>query len=342
MAVLLFRRIPFTDGRWFAIVAGTAFWIQAIATAYKRCYYWDASKYSDLWSMLLIILCSSLYFLGRSIDECWRFLTYPITAVWLTVCIYGMLDRAVNILPLQIYDKRAAMMEMENNAREYLATGNPVYLQRKLPFQNLEVLCPLLNSKSIRDILPSNLLNPNRPLVPLKQSSDGAGFVQGGSSGRTPALDKVTIGSYGKAGAHSKNGITLLYNVPQGTRQVDLQVAGYPNATGMGLSIEERHKASHNIAPPFDPGDNWQTISVSLDPKSTFFEITAKDQSERAWLAFSMPVVSNDRFPSRLAKSLASSSFYFLDFGLVLLLLGGAGEIANGYSGETAGTGVVD
>ena len=331
--VSVYRRVPFNDGRWFVIIAGAAYWMQALAVAYKRCGLWDASKYTDFWGMLLIIICACLCFLRGCLDERRRFLIYPIAAVWLSVCIFGMLERTVSLLPRQIMDFRSDLFEEENNAREYLATGNSTWLKGKIPFETPEMMRQMLGSDSIRRVLPANLIDPTPPLSPFKQKSGGGEFVQNGFPNSVPPLNKMVFGSYGNGRVKSKGGITLEFKVPRGTQQVDLQIAGYPNARGVALKVEEPHGASYSIAPPLDPGDNWQTISVGLNPKSTSFKISAKDQSDGAWLAFSMPVASNGHAPGRWARLLAANSICFLDLGFVLLVLGALSGIASAEPG---------
>jgi hypothetical protein len=278
--------------------------------------------------MLLIIIFASLCYLGGSLGRGRQFLVCTIAVVWLSACFYGLLDGALNLLPNKLVDKHSTMMEMENSVREYLATGNPAFLQGIIPYPKPDELQQRLSSNTIRQVLPSNLLNPNHPLVPSRQKSGGDQFLPNGYPDDLPPLDKPVIGSYTKSGVISKTSSTLQFDVPRGTRQVDIQVAGYPNARGIDFKFEEIHKPSYSIAPPMDPGENWQTISVALNPKSTSFKLEATDdRSEAAWLAFSMPVVSNGHLPGRLARSLASGSLYFLDFGLVLLLLGALGGI---------------
>jgi hypothetical protein len=112
-------------------------------------------------------------------------------------------------------------------------------------------------------------------------------------------------------------------------REVNLEVAGYPNANGMTLKMEGRHGASWSIVPPVDPANNWQTIWVRSDPKSPTFKIVAKDQSGGAWFAFTMPTVSTGGAPGRWARALAASFFYFIDAGVVLLVLGAIGSLAD-------------
>jgi hypothetical protein len=325
----LVRRVSFTDGRWFVITVGSCFWIQAIATAYRRCQGWDASRYCDSWSMLLMVNFSCLYFLGRDFSRRSPFLILPIAAAWLFVCVYGAIDSVVNVLPHQLTDRYYSMLEMENNVREYLNIGNPVWLQRKIPYGFPAVLQEILDQKSIRGVLPSNLVSFTPPLAPDSQTSSGGGFVKGGRSSRTPILDKEVIGSFGKTAAQSKSGISLFFKVPRGTREVSLQVAGYPHTEGIALHVQERRRRIRSIAPALDPGDNWQTISVRLEPDTTSFKISATDKSTGGWIAFSMPTVSTGGFPGRWARSLTSGSFILIDSGIVLLLLGILAEVAN-------------
>ncbi len=323
--ITLFRRVPFNDGRWFVIVAGTSFWIHAVATASLRVEGWGASRYRDSWSMLLIIACSCLYFLHRSLGVRLRFLFYPFAAAWILTCVSGLLDNAVNLWPRELMDKRSSMLEMENNVREYLLTGNATYLQGRIPYPNQRILRQRLSLGGIRRILPFNLIDSNPPLLPVKQTVTGDGFIQSGYPAGMPPMDKAVLGSYGKKGLQSQGAIALQFAVPRGTREVSLQVAGSPDARGMHLRVKEHHGASYSIAPPIDPGDHWQTVSINLKSKSTGFTIFGKDNSDQAWLAFSMPAISNGHTLGQWARSLANGSSYFIEFGSMLLIVGALG-----------------
>lgn len=316
------RRVPFRDGRWFPILVGASCWIQALATAYRRCEAWAAERYHDSWCMLLIVLCSCLYFLPRVLGERGRWLIYPIAAAWLSACLYGAMDYGVNQLPRQIMDTHSAALEMENNVRQYLATGKEDWLKGQIPYPRQDLLERTLSSNTVRSVLPSNLLDRNPPLTPAGEKPGGGGFVKDNYSNGLPALNKSFFASYAKDGIETKSAISLEFKAPPGTREVEMQVAGQPNAKGIGLKIETRHGVSYRVAPFVDPGDKWETISVRLDPRSDYFKISAKNQSDNAWLAFSLPTVSTGGFPGRWARSLASGSFYFIDIGLVLMALG--------------------
>jgi len=326
--VTVFQRARFDDARWFVLLTAASFWMQGIVVAYKRCELWDSRKYMDFWALLLLISCSSLYFLHRSLGERWRYPVYGLAGLWLAACIYGGFDHVVNLLPREIQEFHSDQLAEENNTRQYLATGNPVYLQGKIPLDSADALRALLDSQTIRRILPSNLINPNPPLVPAKEEAGGSIVPNGVPSGMPP-MDKPVFGSYTAGGVKAKGGLTLRFSPPRGAREVDLQVAGNPNARGITFKIEGRRDKSYNIVPAIDPGDNWQTIWAPLDRKSSSFKITAKDQSDGAWIAFSMPTVSTGAFPGRWARMLADDFFYLIDAGLVLLVLGAIGSIGN-------------
>ena len=278
--------------------------------------------------MLLIVICACLYFLPAALGVRLRALVFPFVALWLAACLYGALDYAVTVLPHKLTDRSTDLLEMENNLREYLATGDATWLKGKIPYPHAAILEQTLGSDSVRKILPSHLLSPNAPLAPSRQSERGGVFVENGHPEQVPPLDKPFYSSYGKVPSEKKNGITLVFNVPRGTREVELQVAGYPSLKGIALKLERRHRDSILIAPAIDPGAHWQTISVRLDPRARFFKMSARDQSENGWLAFSVPRISTGGAPGRWARSLAASSFYFVDAGLVLILLGALAGLA--------------
>jgi len=322
LLVLAFRRVRFNDGRWFVAIAGTAFWIQAVMTAYKRCEGWNASRYCDAWIMLLIIQFSSLYFLRGNPGNRRHIMFFPIAAVWLSVSILGALERSVNVLPRELVERHFTLLEMENNVREYLATRNSTFLQGKIPFPDAARFQTILDSDIIRSILPPNLIDSTPPLSPSEQKLTGSGFVRDGCPPGMPALNKMFFGSYGISGAHTQGGIALTFNVPIGTREADIQVAGYAGNTGLDLRLKDGRGDSYSIAPQICPGTHWQTVSINLNPKTTRFTLFGKYKDAEQWLAFSMPTISSGHAPGRWARSLAGGWFYVIDIGLVLMALG--------------------
>jgi hypothetical protein len=217
-------------------------------------------------------------------------------------------------------------MEMDNNVRQYLATGNASWLDRLIPYPDRNAFKAILDTKSVRGMLPPALLSPAAPLVPEHQKTTGAEFTANGYPPLMPALDKPTLGSFNKSGIKSKSSVILVFNVPRGTDGVYLQVAGQPSASDIALRVEEHHGRERSIAPPIDPGYNWRTIAIPLQRNTTSFKIIAKDRSESSWLAFSMPVISNGHLPGYWARDAAAAWLPLLEAGIVLLAAG-AGAI---------------
>jgi hypothetical protein len=110
--VTLFRPVPFNSGRWFVIIAGASFWMQAFATAGLRVEGWDASRYYETWSLLLIVDCACIYFLGEGLDVRRRYHIYLFAALWILACAYGLLDGAVNLWPRALMEKRAMVKSL--------------------------------------------------------------------------------------------------------------------------------------------------------------------------------------------------------------------------------------
>ncbi len=322
----VFRRVPFTDIRWFVIIAGASFWINALAAAFRRTEGWSAIRYCDIWILLLLVLCSCIYFIRQGLEERFRRLVYPFMALWFFGCLWGVSDIAIHTLPGELSTRYFSMLEMESNVRQYLATGNPSSLQGKIPYPDPVVLQRILDSKTIRDLLPPNLVSANAPLIPLREKAGAEGFASGGCSPLTPALNKPTFGTYGKA-KETSNNLTLIFNVPRGTDGVYLQVAGYPDPKGADLRIEEGHQTSYSILPAIAPGDNWQTVAVRLSHKTTSFKIHAKDRSDTGWIAFSMPTISNGHGPGLWARWLAANFLWILEIGVVAMVLGAVAGI---------------
>jgi len=314
----LCQRIPFSDPRWFPLIAGLAYWFQVLATSWKRCKGWDASRYNDSWCMMLIIIAASLIYLAGALGPRRRAFIYPIAAAWLGLCAYGMLDRAINLLPGELIDRRATTLEVENDVRGYLTYKDPAYLTRISPPPN-PIEKEMLDSDTIQHFLPSSLLNPNPALTAANQLPAPTGFTPASYPVTLPVLNKPIYSSYVKTGDKSPAQITLTFQAPPGTRQIDLQVAGYPATKGIDLSIKETHGVFRKILLPADPGEQWETISIPL--KSTLFTLKAKDQSPAAWLAFSAPTVSPFHPLATSARWLTAKWLYLLDLGLVLFSL---------------------
>ncbi|MGA3170936.1 MAG: hypothetical protein ABSE62_07955 [Chthoniobacteraceae bacterium] len=335
--LLLIQGAPLSDGRWFAVLIGAAFWIQAVATAARRFLVWDNSRYRDSWTMLSITLAACLYFLGKSKGR-QRVLFLALVMLWSFVIAGGVLNNVFNLLPHEIMGEHARRLTMEYNVRGYLRTGDAAYLNGEIPSQRRDSLVKLLNSATIRKILPPGVFYPNPPLQPVQEDNSGGGFAPDGYPAGLPDLGMPVYGSYDKDKLLTKRGIALWFAVPKGTRQVEMQLAGSPNSRSFELKVKEGHMYREIVPPVVSPGLQWETISINLSPRTTLFGIDATQWPGFDWTAFSAPVISTRPAPARWAQDAAGCYAGLLALGLALML-GGAADSMGASTGRRVAAG---
>jgi hypothetical protein len=329
--LLLIQRAPLSDGRWFPILIGAAFWIQAIATAARRFLTWDVPRYRDSWMMLAITLAACLYFLGKSKGR-QRVLFPGFVVLWSFVFAGGVLNGAFDLLPREILTEHARRLTMEYNVRGYLRTGDAAYLNGEIPAQHRDSLVKWLDAAAIHKILPPGLFYPNPPLQPVLEDNSGGGFARDGYPAGVPDLGMPVYGSYDKDKLLTKRGVELEFAVPEGTRQVEMQLAGSPNSRSFELKVKEGHTYREIVPPLVNPGLQWETISIDLNPRTTGFGIDATQWPGFAWTAFSLPTISTRPAPARWAQEATGWYAGVLALGLALML-GGAADLMGAVGG---------
>jgi hypothetical protein len=322
--LLMIQRAPLSDGRWFPILIGAAFWIQAVATAERRYLAWYVPRYRDSWVMLSITLAACLYFLGKSKGG-QRLLFLSFVMLWSFVLAGGVLNSAFNVLPYEIMGDHAHRLTMENNVRGYLRTGDAAYLNGEIPCQRRDRLVEMLDSATIRRILPPDIFNPNPPLQAVQEDDYGGGFARDGYPAGLPDLGSPVYGSYDKDKLLTKRGVALRFAVRQGTMQVEMQLAGSPNSRSFEFKVKEG-RVYREIAMPMNPGLQWETISINLNPKTTLFGINATQWPGFAWTAFSVPSISTRPALARWAQDATGRYAALLALGLALMV-GGAADL---------------
>jgi len=330
--LLLIQGAPLSDDRWFPVLIGAAFWIQAVATAARRFNVWDNSRYRDSWTLLSITLAACLYFLGKSTGRR-RVLFLAFVMLWGFVFAGGVLNSAFNLLPREIMDEHAHRLTMEYNVRGYLRTGDGAYLNGEIPIQRRDALVALLNSATIRNILAPGVFYPDPPLQPVRVDNSGGGFARDGYPAGLPDLGLPVYGSYDKDKLLTKRGIALWFAVPKGTRQVEMQLAGSPSSRSFELKVKEGHTYREIVPPVLNPGLQWETISINLNPRTTLFGIDATQWPGFAWTAFSAPSISTRPALTRWAQDATGCYTGVLALGLALMLAGAAASMGASTAG---------
>jgi hypothetical protein len=201
---------------------------------------------------------------------------------------FTFLDGAANCvfhdLPNAIAEDRRARLTSDASVREYLHTGNEASLAHIIYKEQI-------SPNSVREMLPPELLNPNAPLVPaqeqhLEDTKTDVVFSRGSD------LAAPVYGEYNEEGGSLPKGIRLSFNVPKGTKEISMFVAGHVDL----------HVASYHIRPLIDDG-LWRSITVPIDPKATGFEISASGDALRG-MTFSAPTISTHHTLGRWTRDI--------------------------------------
>jgi hypothetical protein len=162
-------------------------------------------------------------------------------------------------------------------------------------------------------------------LQAVQEDDYGGGFARDGYPAGLPDLGSPVYGSYDKDKLLTKRGVALRFAVRQGTMQVEMQLAGSPNSRSFEFKVKEG-RVYREIAMPMNPGLQWETISINLNPKTTLFGINATQWPGFAWTAFSVPSISTRPALARWAQDATGRYAALLALGLALMV-GGAADL---------------
>jgi hypothetical protein len=172
--------------------------------------------------------------------------------------------------------------------RQFLLTGDEASLAHIIYKSDI-------SPDSVRKMLPPDLLNTNPPLVPVQKQPLEAGepdvMVARNLDGPGPVF-----GEYNKADGASPKDLKLSFNVPKGTREISMLVAGRVDF----------HVASYPIRPLL-AYDLWRSITIPIDPDATGFDITASADALRG-MRFSAPTISAHHTLGRWAREIVGDS----------------------------------
>jgi len=304
-AFLLIKRAPVSDGRWLPVIVGSSFWIQAAATVHQRLLHLQASRYNDSWTLLSISIVACLYFLAETFGR-WRRCYLIMVLIWGLVFLSGAMDAAFFELPREIAGDKWDRLIMDSSIRRYLRTGDKTCIAGEYS----EYITPY----SIRGILPPDLMNANAPLIPVQEryaeDEDPCPLFC-----RQWDLGKQVYGFFNKNVGPVPKGIKLRFNVPKGTREVNMLVAG-----DVDFDVNRYH------IEPLLESELWEPISVKIDPKATYFDISAAGNALEG-MAFTAPTISTRHTLGLWARDIAGDcthDTYARMMWLGLVLMAGA------------------
>jgi hypothetical protein len=159
--LLLWKRPPASDKRWFLLALVIWTLAQAVSIAYGRVSGRLASRYLDLFAIGILVnfacLISVCQNYGSSIFK-WSAASIGIwaIAVFLALGFYAQAH-----VPAELAAKREAGIAQELNTKNFVKTGDINHLKNKpfmhIPYPNAERLASILASQKIQSILPANI-----------------------------------------------------------------------------------------------------------------------------------------------------------------------------------------
>ena len=159
---MLWQRPPSSDIKWFLF--GTLIWayIQSASIAYGRHEGPLASRYLDLYAILILInfICLLSIIKKSSLNQLRYILKIFSGACWVVIALVGVVGtKDASRYSVQFLHQKG--LEQESNTRNYVATGNMSYLINKplfsIPYPDPDRLANILSKPNIRSILPSSI-----------------------------------------------------------------------------------------------------------------------------------------------------------------------------------------
>jgi hypothetical protein len=286
LASMLRSRPQGRDPHWFLFAL--ALWClgQEASLAFGRFQEVLAPRYMDLHVVSLFANAAALAALLLAAGK--RSLWWP-GAVWLIACFATLaVGLARGDLAMRLEETRAMTSRQEDNLRAYLSGGDRTKFLAQphlaLPYPSAERLAGLLDSPTLRAVLPTHL---QAQIMPVAMSGQGFGFP--GVPSTTASCDCRSTGSFGPSGNADVGEARIKYVPAASTRgdaRVSLLVAGLPSRGAFVEILQDGR--SRRLHFDGDPGERWMRVSVSI--RNGPFELRITDNAADGWIAVSHPV----------------------------------------------------
>lgn len=289
LGITLFRqRVPVRDAAWLPLALGVWGWIQALATAYGRANLTLlAPRYLDTFCLTLCAsLAGLLVWAAHFTPPARQKRNLGFVILWTVVIVFGATRYFIRDTSEGLITARDLTAQQEATVKAYLESHDEKLLGEKpIPFPEAALLKEWLDDTTLAEIMPTRL----RPA--LHSSREMTGFSTRSyfrNGGIAPPDNPHYWSSYGPDfGVAQRSQIELKFGGVNKTRWLEVFVSGEPAAQNMSLVLTDKNGRIHNLAPLFNPGMDWKSKLIKLPPGN--FTLSAQDNSETAWLAFSNP-----------------------------------------------------
>jgi len=315
VGVMLWKRPPADDRKWFLLAL--VVWVlgQSVSIAYGRAVGNLSSRYLDLYALGILVNFACLISIAQ--DPIGKRQGWTITgvSVWVITVLIALGLYAGKHIPADPSARHDAQLVQEVNTKTYLATGDFNHLKDKpflhVPYPSSEGLASILASPTVSAILPTNI---SRPLTPTSIDSIPAGaFVADGYYPTTPKRTDWTLGSYGAQGDAATGKASVRFDAIQQGALLAIPVAGYPLNNDIKLEIEQNGQRKP-VAIKSNPRESWGMAYIKVDKAPFSIMLTDLSSGNTGWLAVGAPVVTG-RWDA-LTNGLLANYFVFIMLGL--------------------------
>lgn len=321
VGVVLWKRLPAGDHKWFLV--GLVLWAfgQAMSMAYGRAVFTLSPRYLDLYAIAILVNYACLLSIVHGYKEKRHGWAFVAVHVWTVTSLLFLSLHVVLAMPQELTEKREISLVQEINTRNYLSSGDFSHLKGKpqfaIPYPDPVRLASILKSPEIVAILPSNLISlPTR--VSVESKPDNAFVIDGYGPG-TPKRPDMTHGSFGAKGKATTGLATIRYQNNSYGSMLKIPVGGYPLSAGIKIEIEQNGRLNPLIMES-NPKESWRMAYVKVG--SGAFSIRLTDSSTTAWVAIGTPsIAGREGRLDGLTNALLANYAWFLMFGAVLELM---------------------
>jgi hypothetical protein len=311
---LLWKRPPANDRRWFllALVIWTVG--QSVSIAYGRATINYSSRYLDILSIGILLNFASLISILQDNLGSFDKRKFDAAITWILILVASLALEAYDWVQYDIAERRDDVQVLENDTKNYFATGDMRYLNDKalevMLFVTPQDYAKILATPEVASILPANI-RPPLPFTSVDNEPSGS-FIVGGVSPATSTGTEKAVGNYRAEGNSATGKTSIRFTTPR-RALLAIPVAGYPLAAGNAIVIVQNGQR-FPLTVAADPGSAWTIAYANVEQGAFSIELLGANAS--AWLAIKPPTVAGrlDAFVTALLRN----ALLFVAVGVVL------------------------
>ncbi len=325
VGVMLWKRPPANDRKWFLLALVVWSLGQAVSIAYGRAVGNLSSRYLDLFAISILVNFACLISIAQEHIGKRQGWTITAVSVWTVTVLISLGLYAGIRIPAELSGKRDTGLAQEINTKNYLATGDFNHLKDKpnlhVPYPDPARLASILASFDIRMILPTNI---SRPLMHDSfESKPADAFEADGYYPSTPKRTDMTWGSYSAQGNAATGQAVIRFHATTRSGLVAIPVAGYPlssdiNPLSSGITIDtEQNGQRKPVVMKSNPKKSWGMAYAKI--ANGEFSIHLGDTSATTWVAIGAPTATGRL--DALTNALLANFLVFIMLGLAAVVV---------------------